>query len=261
VTEAGYVKSIVCEVVGNMPVNSEVFILYFTWSGPAPKAGQFFMVKPLRGSVFLGRPLSVCEYNAENKTVKFLIAKRGRGTGELAQMYTGEKAELIGPLGNAWENFLPESEKVALVGGGVGIAPLAALVAEKPEIKFNCYAGFKRGFREKEEEDAMLGGALKAKKIVIAAEDGRNALSGRIVDFIFEPENYDAIFACGPEAMLKALKIKCEAKGVACYVSLERKMACGAGACLGCTVRTVNGNRRCCADGPVFAAGEILFDE
>jgi len=254
-------KSLVCELVSNTRVSSDVFILQFSWNVHAPKAGQFFMVKPLRGSVFLPRPISVFDYSAAQNTVKFLIAKRGKGTDELSQMNAGEKAQVTGPLGNTLADFLPEDGIVALVGGGVGIAPLAALAAEKPDYNFHFYAGFRSGFRGKEEEDAILGGALVAKKLIVCAEDGRNALSGRIVDFLFEPEEYGAIFACGPEPMLKAVVKKCEPKSVPCYVSLERRMACGVGACLGCTVRTAKGKRRCCVEGPVFPAGELIFDE
>jgi len=260
-TDNFFTKSLICELVSNTHVNGEVFILQFSWGGPAPKAGQFFMVKPLRTSVFLPRPISVFDYSDAKNTVRFLIARKGMGTDELSQMNTGEKAQLTGPLGNCWAEFLPENGMTALVGGGVGVAPLAALVSERPEHNFHFYAGFRNGFREKEEETAMLGSALCAKKLIVSAEDGKNAPGGRIVDFLLEPENYSVIFACGPEPMLKAVIKKCEAKGIPCYVSLERRMACGAGACLGCTVRTAKGNRRCCVDGPVFSAGELIFDE
>jgi len=254
-------KSLVCELTSNSPVNGEVFIMHFTWNGHPPKAGQFFMVKPLQSGVFLPRPISVCEFNPSQNSIKFLIARKGKGTEELAQMQNGEKAELTGPLGNKWEDFLPESKNVVLVGGGVGIAPLIALTSEKPECDFHFYAGFRHGFRDKDEENAMLGFASNAKKLIVTAEDGKNALNGRIVDFLFEPQNYDAIFACGPMPMLKTIVDKCKARKVACFVSLEKLMACGVGACLGCTVRTKKGNRRCCADGPIFNAGELYFDE
>ena len=258
-------KALVCELAVNSPVNDEVFTLSFSWNGPAPKAGQFFMVKPLRCSVFLGRPLSVAEYSASDKKVKFLVARRGKGTEELAQMLTGEKTQLTGPLGNAWADFLPENSKIALIGGGVGIAPLACLIAEQQNCDFHLYAGFRNGFRSNEEKTAMLGAATNAKKLIIAAEDwqasqtGRNGLKGRIVDFFDEGQKYAAVFACGPEPMLKAVKTKCEK--TPCFFSLERRTACGVGACLGCTVHTVQGNRRCCADGPIFAAQEIIFDD
>jgi len=254
-------KSFVCELAANYPVNGETFITQFVWDGPAPKAGQFFMVRPQRSSVFLARPLSIFEFNPVQNMVKFLITKRGKGTEELGQMQIGEKVELTGPIGNAWEDYLPENGKVALVGGGTGIAPLAALVAEKPDSYFHFFAGFKSGFRNKEEENSMLGAAVNAKKLIVAAEDGRNALNGRVVDYLFEPRNYDVMFACGPVLLLKAVIEKCKANNVPCYVSMERYMACGVGACLGCTVQTPKGNRRCCVDGPIFSSEEVVIDE
>jgi NAD(P)H-flavin reductase len=201
------------------------------------------------------------EWNSLSRTVKFLIARRGKGTEELSLMREGEEAQLTGPLGNAWADFLPVEGKTALIGGGLGVAPLAALVAEKPDYGFHFYAGFKRGFRSKREEAAMLGEAVNTEKLVIAAEDGKNAVQGLIVDFFDWDTEYAAVFACGPEPMLQVVKARSDEVGIPCFFSLERRMACGIGACLGCTVRTVKGNRRCCADGPVFAAGELVFDE
>ena len=110
-------KSMVCELVSSSRVNNSIFFLHFLWDGPEPKAGQFFMLKPARGSVFLPRPISICEYNASERLVKFMIVRRGMGTDEITQLNNGEKAQLTGPLGNSWADFLPENGKVALVGG------------------------------------------------------------------------------------------------------------------------------------------------
>jgi NAD(P)H-flavin reductase len=254
-------ENLACGLTANTPVREGVFSLEFAWNGPAPKAGQFFMVKPLRCSFFLARPLSVMEWKGASRALKFLVARRGKGTEELSLMRAGEEAQLTGPLGNAWADFLPVEGKTALIGGGAGIAPLAALVAEKPDYDFHFYAGFKHGFIDKREGAAMLGTALNAERILIAAEDGKNAPQGLIVDFVDWDGEYAAIFACGPEPMLKAVKARSAKAGIPCFLSLERRMACGVGACLGCTVRTGNGNRHCCADGPVFPAGELVFDE
>ena len=297
-------RSVHCELIYNDFISKDIFRLVFVWPEAVqeklaePKAGQFFMIKPERSAVFLGRPISVANWHSavknnniirkkirsnkspyqkylaekylESDTVTFLIARRGRGTMELAAMRTGEEAELTGPLGNAWEDFLPPvagkagqgTGPVALIGGGIGLAPLSALVCEEsPGYTFDLYAGFRTGFKSTEEQFALLGMAFSgAKNIIFATEDGKAGLKGRIPDFL-EPEKYAAVCACGPEPMLKAVAAKCKAASVPCFVSLERRMACGVGACLGCTVKTVSGNRRCCADGPIFNAQELIFDD
>jgi NAD(P)H-flavin reductase len=241
----------ICPLLAKTLINDEVFRLDFEWPGPAPGAGQFFMLKALRGGPFLGRPISV--YRRDNSGLSFLILKKGPGTTELSLMYPGEKAALTGPLGNRWLDFLsplPGGGRIALAAGGIGIAPLAALAGEL-DGAFDFYAGFRsRPF-------GLESLAEKADRLVIASEDGSAGRRGRIPDFL-EAQEYRAVFACGPEPMLQALAEKCGKAGVPCYISMERRMACGTGACLGCTVQTAGGNRRCCADGPVFPA-EAIF--
>jgi NAD(P)H-flavin reductase len=231
------------------------------------------MVKPKRSGVFLGRPLSAAGWSADLRhlpgepagtpgaeyRVRFLLVPRGKGTGELAALRAGEEAELTGPLGNAWEDFLPPREEpVALIGGGIGIAPLLAFAGELPQGRFDFYAGFRtlRG-----EENGLLGPVRsRARETFIATEDGTAGRKGRIPD-LFDPAAYGAVFACGPEPMLRRIAAQTKQAAVPCLVSLERRMACGVGACLGCTVQTARGNRRCCADGPIFNAEEWYFDE
>lgn len=255
-------QSVLCKLINNTSVNNEIFRIDFEWPGAAPKAGQFFMVKPIRASVFLGRPISMA--GALSGSLGFLIALRGKGTRELAAMRVGEEAELTGPLGNAWADFLPEAggsgKPIALIGGGIGLAPFHSLPGEMPGYCFDLYAGFRSGFNTVNEKEALLGPALlAARKVIIATEDGTEGHKGRIPD-VLEPALYSAVCACGPEPMLKAVAAKCSAAAVPCFVSLERRMACGVGACLGCTVQTIKGNRRCCADGPVFPAEELAYD-
>jgi NAD(P)H-flavin reductase len=263
-------------------IGGEIVMMEFSWAGPPPRGGQFFQVKPKRSGVFLARPLSAALWNPggedtpENRrktdTVRFLIAPRGRGTKELAALAFEDEAELTGPLGNAWGDFLPAGKTLALVGGGAGIAPLLAFAEELAALSrpFDLYGGFKtaslgsRRFRQKPgrispAETLVLEASLKARQTVIATEDGLTAHKGRIPGF-FDPAGYGAVYACGPEPMLKAVAEKCRAAAVPCFVSLERRMACGVGACLGCTVETARGNRRCCADGPIFPAEEIYFE-
>jgi NAD(P)H-flavin reductase len=269
-------QSAICKLIDNNAINPEICRLVFEWPGPAPKAGQFFMIKAERSAVFLGRPISAAAWYPTERTVQFLVAARGRGTLELSEMGPGEYAQLIGPLGNAWEDFIPvinpngriNKKPVALVGGGMGIAPLEAIIAEYPYPynNFDFYAGFKTGFANKEEKNGILGPASEAESnpakgetgLIIATEDGSEGVKGLITDFV-ELKKYSAVCACGPEPMLRKIVEKCKAADVPCFVSLERRMACGVGACLGCTVKTVTGNRRCCADGPIFKAEDVFL--
>jgi NAD(P)H-flavin reductase len=217
------------------------------------------MLKPQRSSVFLSRPISVASWETADQDrgidglVRFYIAQRGKGTRELAALQVGEAVELTGPLGNYWRAMhpAPPQGRIALVGGGIGLASFAAFAAELPPGTFTFYAGFKSipfGL-EKIPRDACI----------VATEDGSHGRQGKILDFL-EPAQYSGVYACGPESMLQALTGLCMAAGVPCFISMERRMACGVGACLGCTVQTVSGNRRCCVDGPIFRAEEIIFD-
>jgi NAD(P)H-flavin reductase len=271
-------KSLTGRLLRKIYLSREIVQLDFSWSGPPPRGGQFFQVRPKRSGVFLGRPLSAA---LGTDTIRFLIALRGRGTKELAGMSFNDEAELTGPLGNAWGDFLPAAggsaggaagKALALVGGGIGIAPLLAFADELAGISrpFDFYAGFKtaslddRRFRQKPGNFSPAyivtrGPALHARQTLIATEDGLEGEKGRIPGFL-NPAAYAAVYACGPEPMLKAVAASCAAAGTPCYISLERRMACGVGACLGCTVQTSKGNRRCCADGPIFPGEEIFFE-
>jgi NAD(P)H-flavin reductase len=248
-------------------LTADIVLLDFEWRGSSPQAGQFFMVKPARSAVFLARPLSVA--GTGGGIVRFLVAQRGAGTEEFAAMGENEMALLTGPLGNCWDSFIPKTrgKPVALLSGGVGIAPLAAFCSELTQWgghDFELLSGFRRGA-----DGVALFSALgiRADGAVIAGEDGiegenmpANVRQGLITDF-FDAGKYAAVFACGPVPMIKAAAMLCRKAGVPCFVSLETRMACGTGACLGCTVRTRSGNRRCCADGPIFDADEVFFDD
>ena len=232
------------------------------------------MILPERTSVFLGRPVSVAEYDSHRKSVKFLLVIRGRGTASIADMHPGEYAQLTGPLGNAWIDLITaensDKKPAALVGGGIGIAPLEALYAEfvskNFSINLDFYAGFKTGFKNDEEKFGLLGKAVDGYpgsvqgQIIITTEDGKDGEKGLITD-ILDTKKYSFVCACGPQPMLQIITEKCRSTGTPCYLSLERYMACGAGACLGCIVKTHNGNKSCCADGPIFRAEDVIFDE
>jgi NAD(P)H-flavin reductase len=220
--------------------------------------------------VFLGRPISAAGWKPDAGTaaagaaetagfpvpglLRFIIVKRGKGTEDICGMNAGERAELTGPLGNCWADAgadIPEGP-AALISGGAGVAPLACFAPELGSRVFDFYAGFKSGSYGLE--------GIRPRSLTLASEDGSAPLRGRIPDF-FSPAGYGIVYACGPEPMLKAVAAACEEAGVPCLVSMERHMACGTGACLGCTVKTVNGSRRCCADGPIFRGETVVFEE
>jgi NAD(P)H-flavin reductase len=136
------------------------------------------------------------------------------------------------------------------VGGGIGIAPLSAL-GDELGGGFDLYAGFRSG------SFGLESLREKADTLVVATEDGTEGRRGRIPDFV-EFRGRPSVFACGPLPMLRAVAERCGALGLPCYISMEALMACGVGACLGCAISTGKGNRRCCADGPIFPAEEIF---
>ncbi len=270
-------------LVRNETLAEGIFELEFDWTGPAPASGQFFLLRPVRGSVLLGRAISVygwagtpspgdraSEESADSSRdraslesaagrLRFLIAERGIGTRELRDLRVGETAELVGPLGNSWKSASHRlggrgaaRRPIALVGGGIGLAPLIHFASELSADSFDLYAGFRSrpyGLRD-----------VRPRKLIIATEDGYEGHEGRITEVI-DWSAYGSVYACGPEPMLRAVAAACKTTGVPALLSLERRMACGVGACLGCTVRTTRGNRRCCADGPIFTGEEIVFDD
>lgn len=228
------------------------------WAGPPPLAGQFFLMRARRSSVLLGRPISVFGWEAQRPggagqsggVLRFLVARRGRGSAELVDLVPGDIVELTGPLGTGWP--APADGRVALVAGGVGLAPLAFLAGSLPAGLYDLYAGFRSGGYGLD--------SFRPRSMIVATEDGSEGRHGRITEF-FDPGAYATVYACGPEPMMRAVALSCAATGAACYLSMERRMACGVGACLGCTVPTTAGNRRCCVDGPVFEASEVILDD
>lgn len=233
-----------------------------------PVPGQFFMLRARPSGVLLGRPISV--YTSQADSLTFLILKKGAGTAELCALRAGDSLDLVGPVGNRFltpaelaRDGLPPfdpsaaaagidpSLRVALIGGGIGIAPVAGFALTLPEKSFDFFASFRST------PYGLDGLAERARQLHITTEDGSAGVKG-MASAVFQPSSYDLVYACGPTAMLVWLRSACM-NGPAAWLSLEQRMACGAGACLGCTIRTASGNRRCCVDGPVFLASEVLF--
>ena len=226
--------------------------------------GQFFMLRREPSQVLLARPISVywAEVVDQQWQVTFLILLKGQGTQELCSLAAGDKVSVIGPLGNTFPR--PDSivtkdggVKVCVVGGGIGVAPVAGFAAILPEQSYDFYAGFKSGSYGLEK--------LKANKLVVTTDDGSCGIKGMIPQVLdaatLKNAGYQVVYACGPEPLLAYVQEICGEAGIPCYLSMESAMACGMGACLGCTIATTEGNRRCCADGPVFPGEILLFQK
>ena len=209
------------------------------------KAGQFYMLK-LNGQTLLPRPISICE--KEGNKITFLYAVVGAGTEEFSKLREGDTINLTGPLGNGF-NLEENLGKVALVCGGIGTAPMVEVAkqlrAKNSDGIIDVYAGFRDEIYLKEDLEKY------ANKVEITTNTGKYGHKGFVTE-IFKPEEYDTVLCCGPEVMMKAVIEMCKAKGTKIYVSMEKHMACGVGACLVCTCKTKDGFKRTCKDGPVF---------
>lgn len=232
------------KVVSNKEISKDIYKLVVEDDAEI-KAGQFYMLK-LNGATFLPRPISICE-KSENK-LTFLYAVVGNGTKEFTKLKEDDEISLTGPLGNGFD-LEKEYNKVALVSGGIGTAPMLELAKKlrkkNPDQKIDLYAGFR--------DDVYLIDELKeyANEVYISTNTGKDGHKGFITE-ILKPEDYDTVLCCGPEIMMKKVIDMCKEKNVAVYVSMEKHMACGVGACLVCTCKTKDGHKRTCKDGPIF---------
>ncbi|MDR3230123.1 MAG: dihydroorotate dehydrogenase electron transfer subunit [Synergistaceae bacterium] len=232
------------KIFSNEQVSGDFYLMKAECPNDA-RMGQFYMIRAWETYPVLSRPVSV--FDTDGKTVSFLYKVVGKGTEIFAGLKAGGEITLEGPLGNTFPDL---SGKIAMVGGGVGIAPFyltaRELKARHPESRIDLYLGFS--------DQALL------------VDDYRKAADNVIVDvggFItdsIDPALYEHIFTCGPEIMMRVLYEKCRRAGAGdrLYVSMENRMACGVGACFVCSCKTSKGNKKVCKDGPVFPGKEVF---
>ncbi len=247
------------KVIENKRLNNDFFVLEISGSNKLAdfKPGQFAQVR-VDGSpeTFLRRPFSIHDVDYEKNTFKILIQVAGKGTETLSKLKNGDYLNLIYPLGNSFS--LPgKNEKILLVGGGCGVAPLMFL---GKYLKSNGYVpdillGFRNSDRILEYEEY-----LKIGEVFLTTEDGSKGEKGYVsLHSVFNTRNFDRIYCCGPESMMRAIADYCKMKNIICEVSLENLMACGIGVCLCCIVDTVKGNLCTCIDGPVFNVNDLKW--
>lgn len=222
-------------------------------------AGCFIAVYPKNRATLLPRPISICERDAEKGALRIVYRIAGAGTKEFSTYQKGDTTEILGILGNGYPLEEAEGKTALLMGGGIGIPPLLELAKE---LK-NCKKYIVLGYRDAQlflKEDLEKYG-----EVYIATEDGTAETKGNVLDAVRENKlNADLIYACGPMPMLRAVKKYAADKQIPAWISLEERMACGVGACLGCVCKTVREdahshmhNARICTDGPVFLAEDV----
>ena len=220
-------------------------------------AGQFVSIYCKDKTKLLPRPISICEIDKENGTIRIVYRVVGGGTEEMSGYKSGDGIELIGPLGNGF--MKRENKKAILIGGGIGIPPMVGLAeALKDKAEVQIVAGYR--------DELFLTKELQENgSLYIATEDGSCGTKGTVIDAIKDKGiQGDVIYACGPTPMLRAIKEYAMEKGIECQLSLEERMACGIGACLACVCKSKDkdahsnvNNKRICKDGPVFLAEEV----
>lgn len=225
----------------------------------AARPGQFVNVYSDDGARLLPRPISICEI-IDDEQIRLVYRVVGAGTKEMAGKKPGDFITVLGPLGNGYPF---EGKKGVLLGGGVGIPPLLEL---EKQIGIPCAAFL--GYRD--DKTFLLDDFRKYGEVYVSSDDGSIGVKGTVITALEEAlENGFSLdgavlYACGPEPMLRGVKKFAEEHDLKAYLSLEERMACGIGACLGCVCKTTGTdghsnvkNARVCKDGPVFEAGEV----
>ncbi|WAW14654.1 dihydroorotate dehydrogenase electron transfer subunit [Peptostreptococcus equinus] len=226
------------KVVENYYVGDNIYYIKIEGKFNA-KMGQFYMLRAWDNFPLLSRPISIFE--VEENYISFLYKVVGKGTEIISKLREYDYIKLEGPYGNGFEKV---KGKIALVGGGVGIAPLY-MVAKELE---NCdaYLGFN-------EEEIMLDIFSKECENVFTTK------GSTFITDILDVEKYDYIMVCGPTPMMKKILDMANETRTRVQVSLENHMACGVGACLVCTCKTHSGNKKTCKDGPVFWGEDVIL--
>lgn len=277
-------KKVSAVITAQKEIAPDIFDMWMqTELAKEAKAGQFIAVYPKNESTLLPRPISICEVDERKEKLRIVYRIAGKGTREFSAYKEGEKAAILGILGNGFpierglskegefsmeRETATERKQIFLMGGGIGIPPMLELAKElsacagqnnsqSPELRIIL------GYRDANlflKEDLEKYG-----DVYIATEDGSVGTKGNVMDAIRENNLHaDAIYACGPMPMLRAIKTYAKEQKIKAYISLEERMACGVGACLGCVCKTKNvdhhshvKNARICTDGPVFEADEV----
>ncbi|MCD8118481.1 MAG: dihydroorotate dehydrogenase electron transfer subunit [Lachnospiraceae bacterium] len=291
------------KVMSQVPLAEGIYSMWLHAPEMAAQAkpGQFINFYTGNAANLLPRPISICEIDRERGALRVVYRVVGKGTAEFSRLQAGDGIRAIGPLGNGY--FLKKDRNALLIGGGIGIPPLVALAKSLKKENPNIHITIAVGYRNKE-QTFLINELAACGKLIIASDDGSIGTKGTVIDALREQEvaNEEAgngatesksvddvtkeelraseecpeagngrddcgacvIYSCGPMPMLRAVKEYGLSRGMETQISMEERMACGVGACLGCVCKTTETdehsqvkNRRVCKDGPVFYAEEI----
>lgn len=240
------------KIIAQKKIAPAIYLLEVASPTPQAQPGQFFMIKGWKYELPMMRPISIFKVNQESYT--FLYKVVGEGTAKLSQMKKGETIQLLGPLGNGFPCDQVKG-KIALVGGGVGIPPMYETAKRLTQTgnTVDLYLGYK------EDLFCFEDFADVCNRIFIACESGNEGYKGFITDLL-QCQEYDAVFTCGPEAMMLKIRDNCLKTNTPVWLSMEKRMGCGIGACLVCSCQTIHGMQRCCKDGPVFDGKKLKIE-
>ena len=250
-------RQVTASVISNRRVTADYHLMWLDSPYIASKArpGQFVMVRCGEDTI-LRRPLSI--HQTDGGKIALLFTVVGKGTYWLSQCQTSDNINLLGPLGNGF-SIDHSAHNLLLVAGGIGIAPLCYLAQEAAQI--NCEVVTLAGARTTGQtglENHLPSGI----RLIFVAEEGALPNKGLVTEFV--PYYFawaDQLFACGPLTMYKTMAQMPELREKSVQVSLEVRMGCGLGVCYGCTVKTSNGLKQVCQDGPVFELNDVIWDE
>ncbi len=244
-------KNSIFEIVSNRPLTSTVFEMVLKGdTSPITASGQFVNIA-LEG-LYLRRPISVCDIRGDELVLIYKVV--GKGTEQMSRMSSGEKLDLLTGLGNGYDLSL-SGERPLMLGGGVGVPPMymAARLLREMGKEVSVILGFNTKDEIFYEEEFKALGC----KVYVATADGSYGTKGFVTD-VMKDLDYSYFYTCGPEPMLKAVYKASKTSG---QMSFEERMGCGFGACMGCSCKTLTGNKRICKEGPVMKKEEILWED
>jgi dihydroorotate dehydrogenase electron transfer subunit len=225
-----------------------------------PEAGQFYLLKCRDGARILKRAISLHYVSENGEILEFVYKITGRGTKEISGYKKDEYINIQGPLGKGFDTGIKDKTAV-LIGGGIGLAPLKQLMES---LRKHNKIVFIAGGRDKEALEILENFDLKNIELKVCSDDGsrgEKAFVTELLEDYLKNNRADIIYTCGPHIMMEKISETAENYNIKCEVSLEERMACGVKACVGCSIKTKEGMKKVCYDGPVFNSKIMVKNE